>query len=410
MLPLRAPHSSHSRRNVRQDYDVIVLGAGAAGLMCAAEAGKRGKRVLLLEHNDTPGRKIKISGGGRCNFTNLHAEPARYISANPRFCYSALSRFTPQDFIALVRKHGIAFHEKKLGQLFCDGSSQQIIDLLLRECAAGHVRILTSCTVQDVQHTDRHVVRTSLGSFLAPALVVATGGLSIPKLGATDIGYRIARQFGLKLTECRPALVPLTLAGDDLKALSDLSGISFDAIASANGASFEEAVLITHRGLSGPAILQVSSYWEGGLPVRLNAIPGADLAALLLQAKRTAPKQMPRAFLSERLSARFAQRLCERHGWDTRLGEMSDAALRAMAAALQQWDIPIKGTEGYAKAEVTRGGVDTRALNPRTMEANDAPGLYFIGEVVDVTGWLGGYNFQWAWSSAVAAAQALERA
>lgn len=390
-----------------QLYDAIILGAGAAGLMCAAQAGQRGRRVLLLEHNEAVGKKIKISGGGRCNFTNLQAEPGRYLSTNPRFCISALSRYTSADFIALVKKHGIAYHEKKLGQLFCDGSSQQIIEMLLAECAAGGVDIRCHCRVGNVRHNGRFVVETSLGSFEAPALVVATGGLSIPKLGATGMGYRIAEQFGLQMVPCQPGLVPLTLPGEELRSLQDLSGIAFDAVVSTGKARFEEAVLITHRGLSGPAILQISSYWEGGHGITINLFPGKPLEPELMGLKKSAPKATPMRFLSDRLSTRLAQRLCERNGWQGRFGEMSDAALRQMALTLQQWQLPIAGTEGFAKAEVTRGGVDTRALSPKTMEARHVPGLYCIGEVVDVTGWLGGYNFQWAWASAVAAGEGL---
>lgn len=388
-------------------FDVIVLGAGAAGLMCALEAGQRGRRVLLLEHNEKIGEKIRISGGGRCNFTNIHAEPGRYISRNPRFTYSALSRYTPQDFIAFVERHGIAYHEKKLGQLFCDGSARQIIDALVSDCTAAGVTVRTGCHVEDVARSDDYCVGTSQGTFHAAALVVATGGLSIPKLGATDFGYRIARQFDVPIVPCAPGLVPLTLEADDLRNLSSLSGISFDAVVRVGKTSFEEAVLITHRGLSGPAILQISSYWTEGTPIAVNLMPGVQLDHRLLKTKRRRPSSFPRAYLGEQLSGRLAQRLCNTHGWLTAFGEMSDADIRAMAQRLQEWQIPIAGTEGYAKAEVTRGGVDTKALSPKTMEARDVPGLYFIGEVVDVTGWLGGYNFQWAWSSAVAAGRAV---
>lgn len=392
---------------VRAQYDVVVLGGGAAGLMCAIEAGKRRRRVLLIEHNDTVGKKIRISGGGRCNFTNLYAEPSRYVSTNPRFCYSAMSRYSPGDFISFVHRHGIAYHEKKLGQLFCDGSAQQIIDALLRDCAEAGVEIRVGCEVRTVQKTDAFGIDTSLGIIEANALVVATGGLSIPKLGASDLGYHLAKQFGLKLVPCNPGLVPLTLAESQLENLSDLSGISFDATVSTASTSFDESVLITHRGLSGPAILQISSYWEEGKAITVNLFPGAPLKEMLFQAKRTTPKLLPKTFLSNHLSARFAQRLCERHGCARPMGEMADADIRAMSQALQQWEIPIKGTEGYAKAEVTRGGVDTRNLSPKTMECNAVPGLYFIGEVVDVTGWLGGYNFQWAWASGFAAGNAV---
>ncbi len=384
-------------------FDALILGAGAAGLMCAIEAGLRGRRVLLIEHNDAVGKKIRISGGGRCNFTNVNAEPSRYVSANPRFCHSALSGYTPKDFITFVERHGIAWHEKKLGQLFCDGSAQQIIDALVADCAAAGVEIRLGCKVHAVRKGDGYVAETDQGEFSAPALVVATGGLSIPKLGATDLAYRIARQFEVPLVPCAPGLVPLTLPESDLGALSSLSGVSFDARVTCGKTGFDEAVLITHRGLSGPAILQISSFWEAGVPIQLNLFPGVRLEELLLETKRRTPATQPGAFLRERLTARFSKLLCERHGWNRPLGEMPDKGLRAMATALQQWRILPSGTEGYAKAEVTRGGVDTRALSPKTMEVRDAPGLYFIGEAMDVTGWLGGYNFQWAWASGAAA-------
>ncbi len=392
---------------IHQDYDAIILGAGAAGLMCAIAAGRRGRRVLLLEHNDAVGKKIRISGGGRCNFTNVHTEPARYLSQNPRFCYSALSRYKPRDFIALVERHGIAYHEKKLGQLFCDGSAQAIIDALLEECAVAQVDLRLGCRVLEVRRNETYAVSTSLGEFHAPALVVATGGLSIPKLGATDFGYRLARQFDVPVVPCVPGLVPLTLPEEDLRQLSDLSGISFHASVSIGKTAFEENVLITHRGLSGPAILQISSYWEQSLALQMNLYPDARLDEELLQAKRESPKVLPKTQLGLRLSSRLAQRLFERHDWSRPLGEMPDAALRRMAQQLQSWQLPVNGTEGYAKAEVTRGGVDTKALSPKTMECLKVPGLFFIGELMDVTGWLGGYNFQWAWASAVAAGEAV---
>ena len=388
-------------------YDAIILGAGAAGLMCAIEAGNRGRRVLLIEHNDDAGKKIRISGGGRCNFTNLHTEPNRFISNNPRFCYSALSRYTPRDFIAWVERHGIAYHEKKLGQLFCDHSAQQIIDALVADCAAAGVEIRVGCRVASVQRDGNFVVDTSQGVFHAAALVVATGGLSIPKLGATDFGYRLAEQFGVPVVPCAPGLVPMTLKTEELEGLKSLSGNAFEACVSVGNTRFEESVLITHRGLSGPAILQISSYWSPGQPICIDLFPGIRLEEELLRLKREAPATRPANFLRTRLTVRFAKLLCERHGWARPLNEMSDKHLRAMAAALQQWQLPARGTEGYSKAEVTRGGVDTKALSPKTMEARDVPGLYFIGEVMDVTGWLGGYNFQWAWASAAAAGRAL---
>jgi hypothetical protein len=391
----------------REHYDAIVLGGGAAGLMCAIEAGKRGRRVLLIEHNDAVGKKIRISGGGRCNFTNLHTDPKRFISDNPRFCCSALSRFTPGDFIALVERHGIAYREKKLGQLFCDGSAQTIIDALLKDCAEARVEIRLACSVQNVEKNDAFIVTTTQGIFRAPTLVVATGGLSVPKLGATDFGYRLARQFGLPIVPCRPGLVPFTLATSELEQLADLSGISFDAVVSVDKTAFEESVLVTHRGLSGPAILQISSYWEAGKAIGIDLFPDDALDEILQRVKRDAPQTLPKSFLSGRFSARFAQRLCDVRGWTRPFGEIPDADLRAMAESLHRWRITPSGTEGYAKAEVTCGGIDTKALSPKTMETRDVRGLYFIGEVVDVTGWLGGYNFQWAWASGVAAGRAI---
>lgn len=389
-------------------YDALVLGGGAAGLMTAIEAGRRGRRVLLLEGNDTIGKKIRISGGGRCNFTNIQAEPARYVSANPRFCHSALSRYTPADFIAYVDGHGIAWHEKKLGQLFCDGSAQQIIDALVTDATAAGVTLRANCPVRDVERDEQGFrVSTDQGAFRASALVVASGGLSIPKLGATDLGYRIARRFDLPVITPEPGLVPLTLEKNELETLTPLAGVAFDARVTCGKTGFDEAVLITHRGLSGPAILQISSYWTPGAAIRLDLFPGIRLEDHLLETKRQTPTITPATFLRERLSTRFVKLLCERHGWNRPLGEFSDKNIRAMAAALQQWTITPAGTEGYAKAEVTRGGVDTRALSPKTMEARDIPGLYFVGEAMDVTGWLGGYNFQWAWASGAAAGRAL---
>lgn len=386
-------------------YDVIIVGAGAAGLMCAIEAGNRGRRVLLLEHNETVGQKIGISGGGRCNFTNINAEPSRYVSQNPRFCYSALSRYTPADIVAYIERHDIPYHEKKLGQLFCDDSAQRVIDALLMDCAAAQVDIRLNGTVDMVEKGDLFSLTTWRGIFQAPALVIATGGLSIPQLGATDFGYRIAEQFGMRVVPCAPGLVPLKLA--DREELADLSGISFDAIVSCGKTSFEESALITHRGLSGPAILQISSFWEEGQNIVIDMFPGINLEELLLKTKRISPKKYPKSVLATQLSTRLAQRLCERYDWSKPLGETQDAALRAMAQQLQQWHIRPDETEGFGKAEVTCGGIDTRALSPKTMEAREIPGLYFIGEVVDVTGWLGGYNFQWAWASGVAAGNAV---
>ena len=383
-------------------YDAIILGAGAAGLFCAALAGQRGKRVLLLDHNDEPGRKILISGGGRCNFTNLHTATERFISANPHFAKSALSRFTPHDFLALIETYGIAWHEKTLGQLFCDGSARQVVDLLLAECAKGGVTLRLGEAAGPVEHRDGlfHVAGES-----ASALVIATGGPSIPKLGASGLAYDLARQFGLKVVEPRPALVPLTLGGDEVL-FRELSGVSAPVVASCGKAAFAEAALFTHRGLSGPAILQVSSYWRRGEAVGIDFLPGHD-TGWLSAAKRAAPRKLVRKLLAETLSERLATVLAERLEVDGELGQYGDKALGTAETALRNWQFNPNGSEGFAKAEVTVGGISTAELSSQTMEARRVPGLYAIGEAVDVTGWLGGYNFQWAWSSAFAAAQAV---
>ncbi|HCF25258.1 MULTISPECIES: NAD(P)/FAD-dependent oxidoreductase [unclassified Novosphingobium] len=381
-------------------YDAIVLGAGAAGLFCAAVAGQRGKRVLLIDHNTEPGRKILISGGGRCNFTNLHTAPDRFLSANPHFAKSALSRFTPRDFLDLVEAYGIAWHEKTLGQLFCDGSARQIVAMLVEECAKGGVELRYSVSAGEVEHRDGqfHVDGAS-----APALVIATGGPSIPKLGATSFAYDLARRFGLKVVQPRPALVPLTLAGEDAL-FTELSGVSAEVVARCGKAAFREAALFTHRGLSGPAILQISSYWQRGQEVRIDFLPDAE-PDWLLAAKRNQPRAGLRKVLP--LPDRLAATLSERIGLPGELGNCADKALRAAQDRLGGWAFQPTGSEGFAKAEVTAGGIDTAGLSSQTMEARKVPGLYAIGEAVDVTGWLGGYNFQWAWASAHAAAQAL---
>lgn len=375
--------------------------------MCALQIGESGKRALLLEHNDFAGKKIRISGGGRCNFTNLNTEPGRFISENPRFCYSALSRYTPQDFIAFVEQHKIKYHEKKLGQLFCDESAQLIIDALLKDCRLAKVDVQTECAIRSVERSDAYCVNTNKGTFESSALVVATGGLSIAKLGASSFGYRLAEQFDIPIIPTRPGLVPLILNDDDLESLSDLSGTAFNASVSANKTSFEENVLITHRGLSGPAILQISSYRDHDAPVTINLFPERKLEEELFQLKSDEPRLLPKDFLARQVTSRFAQRLCELNDWSKPLSEMTDKKIRAMAEKLQRWTLPIGATQGYSKAEVTCGGVDTRALSPKTMKCKNVPGLYFIGEVLDVTGWLGGYNFQWAWSSAHAAASSI---
>jgi hypothetical protein len=382
------------------EFDAIVLGAGAAGLFCAATAGQRGKRVLLLDHNPQVGRKILISGGGRCNFTNLHTAPDRYLSANPHFAKSALARYTPVDFLKLVESYGIAWHEKTLGQLFCDGSAKQIVALLLEECAKGGVTLRLGGETGTVEHRDGqfHVAGAS-----APALVIATGGPSIPKLGATQFAYELARQFGLKVVQPRPALVPLTLSGEDAL-FTELSGVATDVVARCGKAAFREAALFTHRGLSGPAILQVSSYWQRGEDVRIDYLPDQP-QGWLLEAKRAQPRAPLRRVLP--LPERLATTLAERLGVAGELGNQPDKALRAAEARLHDWHFVPTGSEGYAKAEVTAGGISTAELSSQTMAAKKVPGLYAIGEAVDVTGWLGGYNFQWAWASGFAAGQAI---
>ncbi|MCH7628708.1 MAG: NAD(P)/FAD-dependent oxidoreductase [Proteobacteria bacterium] len=387
-------------------HDAIVLGAGAAGLFCAATAAARGRRVVVVDHADEVGKKILISGGGRCNFTNLHTAPDRYLSENAHFARSALARYTPADFVALVEKHGIAWHEKTLGQLFCDGSARQIVALLLDECAAGAVELRTSTSVSDVRHADgRFHITTSGGEICAPALVIATGGPSIPKMGATGFAYDLARRFGLKVVQPRPALVPLTLPGEDVL-FRELSGVSANVVARAGKAAFREAALFTHRGLSGPAILQVSSYWRHGEPVLIDFLPDAA-PDWLLASKRERPRTALRRVLGEALPERLATTLAEQLGIGGELGTAQDKALRAAQERLARWRFVPNGSEGYAKAEVTAGGISTAELSSKTMEAKKAPGLYAIGEAVDVTGWLGGYNFQWAWASAHAAGQAL---
>ena len=387
-------------------YDVIILGAGAAGLLCAATAAQRGRSVVVLERAPEPGRKILISGGGRCNFTNLHTAPERYLSANPHFAKSALSRYTPRDFLALVERYGIAWHEKTLGQLFCDGSAKQIVAMLLAECAQGLVEVRCDQQIGDIAYADGVFrVTSQTGATLARALVIATGGPSIPKMGATGFAYDLARKFGLKVVEPRPALVPLTLGGEDVL-FRELSGVSADVVASAGKAKFREAALFTHRGLSGPAILQASSYWRSGEPVRIDFAPdrGPDW---LVEAKRAAPRSSLKAILREVLPERLATTLAERSGLTGDLGNLPDKTLRDASARLHDWKFQPNGSEGFAKAEVTLGGISTAELSSQSMEARRVPGLYAIGEAVDVTGWLGGYNFQWAWASAVAAGNAL---
>jgi predicted Rossmann fold flavoprotein len=388
---------------MKLQFDVIILGAGAAGLMCAMEAGKRGRRVAVLERAERIGKKILISGGGRCNFTNLHCRPENFISSNPHFARSALARYTPADFIALVEKNGIAYHEKTLGQLFCDGSAQQIVDMLETECRATGVEIFTHVAVERVARESAFMLRAGEREFQAEALVVATGGLSIPKMGATSFGYDLARQFGLKMVATRPALVPFTLSAEDCRAFCDLAGVSLEVIAACGTASFREKMLITHRGLSGPAILQISSYWEPGSAIMLDLAPERELTAALREAKsRRDPATLRNAFRAA-LPNRLADRWLDVHA----PAGFSNPALEEVERGIHNWRLQPAGTEGYAKAEVTAGGVDTGELSAKTMESRKVPGLYFIGEVADVTGQLGGFNFQWAWASGYAAGQAV---
>ena len=379
-------------------YDVIVIGGGAAGLMCALTAGQRGRRVALIEHNERVGLKIGISGGGRCNFTNLEATPENFLSANPNFCKSALARYTPWDFVALVEKHRIAYHEKKLGQQFCDGSSRAIIEMLLAECAAAKVEVRCGLRVESVRKGERYELATSAGGMECDSLVVATGGLSFAKLGASDFGYGVARQFGLRIVETRPGLVPLTLSENDRAHFAALSGVSVPVVARNRGAAFSEAMLFTHRGLSGPAILQISSFWRPGDPLHFDLLPGADLAV-------GNAMHLPAA-LGAHWPRRFADAWCARHAPARPLAQIAPRDLAEIQRLTHDWPLTPDGTEGYAKAEVTLGGVDTTELSSKTMEARRVPGLFFIGEVVDVTGWLGGYNFQWAWASGHAAGEA----
>ena len=387
-------------------HDVIIIGAGAAGMMAALTAGQRGRRTLLLDHAPEAGRKILISGGGRCNFTNRDTTPDRFFSANQHFAKSALARYTAADFAALVAKHGIASHEKTLGQLFCDGSARQIVAMLLAECAAGGVDIRLNHRITDLSRPDHFTVTTDHGPFTAPALILATGGLSIPKLGATPFAHDAATRFGLPLTPIRPALVPLTTTDPDLAFMRPLAGTALPIEARLGRHRFREAMLFTHRGLSGPAILQISSAWREGDAITLDLLPGQDAAALLRAQKAARPKALLRTILATLIPHRLAEALAPR--WpQTPLATITDRALAEIAATLQSWTVQPAGTEGYAKAEVTLGGIDTAALSSRTMEAKSVPGLHAIGEAVDVTGWLGGYNFQWAWSSGHSAGMAV---
>jgi hypothetical protein len=385
-----------------QQFDALVLGAGAAGLLCAIEAGKRGRRVAVLERGERIGKKILISGGGRCNFTNIHCKAENFLSANGHFAKSALARYTPRDFIALIEKHGIPYHEKTLGQLFCDRSAQDVNNMLETECRATGVHIFLNSKIREVQRTTEFVIRTDGGEFGAPVLVVATGGLSIPKIGATALGYDLARQFGLKIVKTKPALVPLLLGGKDRQRYCGLAGVSAEVVASADSQWFREKMLFTHRGLSGPAILQISSYWENGGPIRIDLAPERELTALIREAKVRNMSAARSAFQGI-LPKRFAESWLEAHeptSWNNQ-------ALAKLEKQAHEWIITPAGTEGYEKAEVTAGGVDTDELSSKTMESHKVRGLFFIGEVVDVTGHLGGFNFQWAWASGAAAGRAL---
>jgi predicted Rossmann fold flavoprotein len=387
-------------------FDVVVIGAGAAGMLCAIEAGKRGRRVLVLDHAAAPGEKIRISGGGRCNFTNTRTNPQAFLSENPRFCISALRRYRPADFIALVDRHGIAWHEKTLGQLFCDGSAKQVIEMLTGEMRQAGVELRLQTTVDGIDKTEAGFSLRCGGRTVAcQSLVVACGGKSIPKMGATGFGYEVARRFGIRVTETRPALVPLTFEPGLLSRLAPLTGVAVDVRASAGKAKFEEAMLFTHRGLSGPAILQISSYWREGQEIGVDMAPGLDLFAVLRQARAERARQAPQTVLAEHVPKRLAQLVVEQQAMVGNLADQSDAKLRALAQTLNDWRVKPVGSEGYRTAEVTLGGVDTAALDSRTLEAKAVPGLFFIGEVVDVTGWLGGYNFQWAWASGWSAGQ-----
>ena len=396
-----------------KQYDVAVIGAGAAGMMCAAVAAARGKRVVLIDHAEKLAEKIRISGGGRCNFTNINTGPANFLSQNPHFCKSALSRYTPQDFLALVKKHRISHHEKHRGQLFCNDSAEQIIAMLKAECADGDVTWRMPCKIEALEHfDDNFLISTDTGDIQAASVVIATGGLSIPKIGATDFGYKIAEQFGLNIIATRPGLVPLTFDGPSWEAFAPLSGIALEVeVATGTGkgkgavnGKFREDLLFTHRGLSGPAILQISSYWQPGTPIVVNLLPDLDVAEELISTKGTQKKQLGNV-VGQWLPARLVERLLQANGLapDARIADLPDAKLRQLGDAINRWSIVPTGSEGYRKAEVTLGGVDTRELSQQSMMATKVPGLYFIGEAVDVTGWLGGYNFQWAWASGYAA-------
>jgi len=386
-------------------FDVIVIGGGASGLMCALTAGKRDRKVLLLEHADRVGKKILISGGGSCNFTNLTIEPNNFLSNNPHFCKSALNRFTQHDFIALVEEHNIHYHEKELGQLFCSYKSVEIVNLLLKECEIGGVSIQTNCTVEKIDKQNNFIMMTNLGVYESESLVIATGGLSIPKIGATSFGYDLATQFGINVISCKPGLVPLLLSESTLKEPGDLAGVSADALVNCKEQSFRGSILFTHKGLSGPAILQISNYWNEGDEILINLLPGIDLNEKIKQWEREKPKAELKNLLATLITKRLAYKLLSLYHDDKPVNQYNDKEISEIAKTFQQWRIVPSGTEGFQKAEVTTGGIDTDELSSKTFESKKVKGLYFIGEVVDVTGWLGGYNFQWAWASGFCAGQ-----
>lgn len=391
-----------------ESFDAIIIGAGGAGMMCALQAGRRNRRVLLVDHADTIGRKIMISGGGRCNFTNIYTSAENYYCQNPHFCKSALSRYTPADFIAMVKEHRIAFHEKKLGQLFCDGSANQIVRMLLDECEKAGVVLRAGCRIQAIRHhNEQFIVDSNQGSFYTTSLVVATGGLSIPKIGATGFGYDIAKQFDVKVTETFPALVGFDLKPTDQKWLGDLSGISFDSSVKGGKVAFRENTLFTHTGVSGPAVLQASLYWNPGEALSIDTLPERNAEEWLLSIKKTGSRKELKNVLSEVFPLRFAEKLCLIKCASRPIADLSDKELRAFAAMLNDWQLSPARNFGYQKAEVTRGGISTSELSSQTMQVKKVPNLYFIGEVTDVTGWLGGYNFQWAWASGFVAGHAI---
>jgi len=385
------------------EKDVVIIGGGAAGLMCAIEAGKQGRTVTVIEHEEKIGKKVLISGGGRCNFTNKYSSHENFISQNPHFCKSALARYTPADFISLVEKYKIAYHEKKLGQLFCDGSSRQIVSMLENECKDANVEIITGSKVDDINVGERFVIKTSYGNYFALSLVIASGGVSIPKMGATDFGYRIAKQFNIKLTEILPGLVPLTLKEEEKEIFRQLSGVSIDSIVSCDNISFRENILFTHKGLSGPAILQISSYWKAGRSISINLLPGLNISEILYENSVSRIELVN--LLSNYFPRRFAQIFCQVYFPSKSINQFSQKDLKSISEKIHNWIIFPSGTEGFGKAEVTLGGVYTNELSSKTLESKKVKGLYFIGEVVDVTGWLGGYNFQWAWASGFVAGQ-----